>query len=470
MIQTQFKKTIQIVRSDNGGEYVNSQMKLFFQTKGIVHQTTCPHTPEQNGVAESQNRILLEMTRALIIESHVLKMFWPEALAITTYLLNRLPTKILKLKTPLETLEEYTEIPPILTLQPKTAYATVRKEAAHQNILGATSNESQGIATGLIVDSSETEGVGLAIKGYRRNDGKKPFVKEDKSHLTCEECGMTKHTKEQCFRIFGYPNWWTDGHKKGTKNLNRRRRRKGFPTIQPSTSNKENTEKGFGGLAAAGNNEKERDFFVTECICLTLLQEHVLLVPKPLDLWILAVLVLLVPEPLNLWILAVLIYTNADWAGDKGTRRSTSGYFSLVGGNLVTWRSKKQKVVALSSAEAEFRGIAKGVAEALWIRKLLSEVGYPRKEVTRIMCDNKAAIQISKNPVQHDRTKHVEIDRHFIKEKLEAGIIKLPFVKSQDQLADILTKSVGAGTLQECLSKLNFGNPTIHRLRKLCQS
>nr|GEX90799.1 putative ribonuclease H-like domain-containing protein [Tanacetum cinerariifolium] len=101
-------------------------------------------------------------------------------------------------------------------------------------------------------------------------------------------------------------------------------------------------------------------------------------------------------------------------------------------------------VVALSSAEAKFKGIAKGVVEALWMRKLLSEVGYPSKEVTRIMYDNKAAIQISKNPVQHDRTKHVEIDRHFIKEKLEAGIIKLPFVKSQDQLADILTKSVGA--------------------------
>nr|GFC93478.1 hypothetical protein [Tanacetum cinerariifolium] len=68
------------------------------------------------------------------------------------------------------------------------AYATVRKEAAHQNIRRATSNESQGIATGLIVDFGETEGVGLAIKGYRRNDGKKPFIKEDKSHLTCEEC------------------------------------------------------------------------------------------------------------------------------------------------------------------------------------------------------------------------------------------------------------------------------------------
>ncbi|GKC71804.1 putative RNA-directed DNA polymerase [Tanacetum coccineum] len=159
--------------------------------------------------------------------------------------------------------------------------------------------------------------------------------------------------------------------------------------------------------------------------------------------------------------LNIQMYTDADWAGDKGTRRSTSGYFSLVGGNLVTWRSKKQKVVSLSSAEAEFRGIAKGLAEALWIRKLVSEIGFPPRGSTQIMCDNKAAIQISENPVQHDRTKHVEVDRHFIKEKLEARIIELPFVKSSDQLADILTKAVGTDIFHKCLSKLNFGNPTI---------
>nr|GFA60010.1 putative ribonuclease H-like domain-containing protein [Tanacetum cinerariifolium] len=94
-------------------------MKLFFQSKGIVHQTTCPHTPEQNGVAERKNCLLLEMTRALIIESHVPKSFWPEALATATYLINHLPTKILKMKTPLETLSEYTTIPQPLTLQPK---------------------------------------------------------------------------------------------------------------------------------------------------------------------------------------------------------------------------------------------------------------------------------------------------------------------------------------------------------------
>nr|GEW96639.1 putative ribonuclease H-like domain-containing protein [Tanacetum cinerariifolium] len=125
---------------------------------------------------------------------------------------------------------------------------------------------------------------------------------------------------------------------------------------------------------------------------------------------------------------------------------------------LADRNSKKQKVVSLSSAEAEFRCIAKGLAEALRIRKLVSEIGFPPRGSSQIMCDNKAAIQIS---VQHDRTKHVEVDRHFIKEKLEAGIIELPFVKSSDQLADILTKAVGTDIFHKCLSKLNFGNPTI---------
>nr|GEW03959.1 putative ribonuclease H-like domain-containing protein [Tanacetum cinerariifolium] len=94
--------------------------------------------------------------------------------------------------------------------------------------------------------------------------------------------------------------------------------------------------------------------------------------------------------------LGTQVYTDADWAGDKGNRRSTYGYLTLVGGNLVTWRSKKQKVVALSSAEAEFQGVAQGLAKALWIRKLLSEIGYHSTQTSKIMCDNKAAIQILK--------------------------------------------------------------------------
>jgi hypothetical protein len=126
----------------------------------------------------------------------------------------------------------------------------------------------------------------------------------------------------------------------------------------------------------------------------------------------------------------------------------------FVGGNLVTWRSKKQKVVALSNAEAEFRRMAKGLCELLWIKRLLAELGFTPNSKMELFYDNKAAIAISHNPVQHNRTKHVEVDQHFIKENLEEKIIRFPFVKSEDQLADILTKVVSSKKFYNSLNKL----------------
>ncbi|KAM2959955.1 hypothetical protein FF1_029709 [Malus domestica] len=149
-------------------------------------------------------------------------------------------------------------------------------------------------------------------------------------------------------------------------------------------------------------------------------------------------------------------FTDADWAGSVGDRRSTSGYFTFVGGNLVTWRSKKQKVVSRSSAEAEFRGMAHGICELLWLRKLLEGLGFKPKETMRLYCDNKSARDIADNPVQHDRTKHVEVDRHFIKEKLERKIVSIPFVSSDKQLADVLTHAVCSREFDDSLVKLGM--------------
>ena len=108
-------------------------------------------------------------------------------------------------------------------------------------------------------------------------------------------------------------------------------------------------------------------------------------------------------------------YTDAGQAGSIDDRCSTSGYFTFIGGNLVTWRSKKQDIAAKSSAEAKYRGMAKGICELLWLKMMLEELKVTKEEPMKLFYDNKAAINISHNPVHHDRTKHVEIDRHFVK-------------------------------------------------------
>ena len=154
--------------------------------------------------------------------------------------------------------------------------------------------------------------------------------------------------------------------------------------------------------------------------------------------------------------LSVEGYTDADSTRNVLDRKSTSGYFTFVGGNLVTWRSKKQKVVALSSAEAEFRGMGKGLCELLWLKRLLMEIGFGPSMEMNLFCDDKATIDISQNPIHHDRTKHMEVDSHFIKQNLEEKIIRFSFVKSEDQLVDILTKAVSSKNFRELLDKLGI--------------
>ncbi|KAM1644976.1 hypothetical protein EV2_006670 [Malus domestica] len=150
--------------------------------------------------------------------------------------------------------------------------------------------------------------------------------------------------------------------------------------------------------------------------------------------------------------------TDADWAGNITDQRSTSGYFTFIAGNLVTWRSKKQNVVARSLAEAEYRGMTHGICELLWLRILLTEIGFKPKGSMLLYCDNQATRELANNLVQHDKTKHVEVDRHCIKEKLDVKLVDIPFVKTKEQLADILTHAVSARRFQDSLDKLGLGD------------
>ncbi|XP_075498838.1 uncharacterized protein LOC142537165 [Primulina tabacum] len=154
----------------------------------------------------------------------------------------------------------------------------------------------------------------------------------------------------------------------------------------------------------------------------------------------------------------IQMFVDADYAGSPIDRRSTSGYCSFVWGNLVTWRSKKQNVVARSSAEAELRSVALGTCEGLWIKMFLKELELEALGPIREFCDNNAAISIIHNPVHHDKIKHVEVDRHFIKEKIDQGILAVKHIPTEEQTTDILTKALFKPTFQKFVTKLGMYN------------
>lgn len=155
---------------------------------------------------------------------------------------------------------------------------------------------------------------------------------------------------------------------------------------------------------------------------------------------------------------ALNVYCDADWATCPMTRKSVSGFFVKLGGSLISWKSKKQNTISRSSAEAEYRSMASATAKVVWLVGLFAELNWKLTLPVKLFCDSKAAIQIAANPIYNERTKHIEIDCHFIREKIQKGIIQTEHVRTDHQLADILTKGLGHTQRDFLLSKLGVFN------------
>ena len=135
-------------------------------------------------------------------------------------------------------------------------------------------------------------------------------------------------------------------------------------------------------------------------------------------------------------------YADADWAGDRATRKSTSDYAFIIGNLCITWRSKHQSIIALSSIEAEYVPHSHATQKAVWLRELLKNIGFKQTEPTKLYEDNQCAIGLSKNLKPNSRTKHIEIKFHYARKAVEDNIVDVQYCPTEQMIADIFTESL----------------------------
>lgn len=153
-----------------------------------------------------------------------------------------------------------------------------------------------------------------------------------------------------------------------------------------------------------------------------------------------------------------LFLSDSDWGACLDSRRSISGYVLLLGKTPVSWKSKKQGTISKSSSEAEYRAMSSAASKVTWLVRLLEELGINNLNPITLHCDNQSAIHIAKNPVHQERTKHIEIDVHFTRDKVLEGLLQIFYLPTTSQIADKFTKILPSAQFNELLSKLGMTN------------
>ncbi|GKB04098.1 hypothetical protein Tco_0832241 [Tanacetum coccineum] len=166
--------------------------------------------------------------------------------------------------------------------------------------------------------------------------------------------------------------------------------------------------------------------------------------------------------------IALTAFAYADHTGCQDTKRSTSSSMQLLGDRLVSWSSKKQKSTTISSTKAEYIALSGCCAQILWMRSQLTDFGLGINKIP-LYCDNKSVISLCCNNVQHSRSKHINIEYHFIKEQVENGVVELYFVRTEYQLTDIFTKALGRERLDFLINKLGMRSMSTETLKRLAK-
>jgi hypothetical protein len=149
-------------------------------------------------------------------------------------------------------------------------------------------------------------------------------------------------------------------------------------------------------------------------------------------------------------------YSNFDWVGDLDDRKSTTGYAFSIGSRIVSWSSKKQPIVSLSSTEVEYKALCSATCEAIWLRCILEDMGERKGVPTTIKCDNQSSMKLENNPIYHARSKHIETQHHFVREKIQSKEIDLMYCNTNENMDDIFTKPLGKTKFVICRDMLGI--------------
>ncbi|GJZ18865.1 integrase, catalytic region, zinc finger, CCHC-type containing protein [Tanacetum coccineum] len=406
-IQVGLNKTVRNIHTDNGTEFVNKDLIDYYECVSIFHQKKILSTPQQNDVVERRNCTLVEAARTMLIFSKALMFLWAEAVATACYTQNRSLIHTRHCKTPYELVH---------AKKPDLTFFIVFGALCYPT------NDSEDLGK-----LQPTTDIGIFLTEQmapvQLSTGLAPtFVTHGQISL-----GLVPNPVPTAPYKFGIDSC--------------------DPVDTPMVDRLKLDEDPLGIPV----DQTRFHSIVGSLMYLTASRlDHVLA-----GLWY--------PKDTAM---ALTAYADADHAGCQDTRRSTSGSAEFLGDKLVSWSSKKQKITAISTTEAEYIAMSGCYAQILWMRSQLTDYSFVFNKIP-LYCDNRSAIALCCNNVQHSRSKHIYIRHHFIREQVEKGVVELYFVTTDYQLADIFTKALPRERFEFLLSRLGMKSMSPETLKRL---
>ncbi|KAK2981153.1 hypothetical protein RJ640_013475 [Escallonia rubra] len=420
LVKNQSGYQIKAMRSDRDGEFRSKEFKAFCEENGICRPLTIPYSPQQNGVVERKNRSILNMTRSMLKSKNLPKEFWAEAVDCASrfkrgYKLYNSVDKKMKVSRD-------------VTFDEKSSWDWTdrdKEQYMFDDFKKEMTKEFEITDIGLM-----SYYLGIEVK--QRYDGifisQEAYTKEVLKRFNMENCNPISIPIQVEKKL--------SRHVKGGP-IDRTLFRSLVGSLRYLTCTRPDILYAVGYISRYMENPTTCHFKVSKRILRYL--------KGTIDLG------KFYPSPGDMKLVG---YSDSDWVRHVDDRKSTTGFIFYFGETAFTWTSKKQSIVTLSTCEAEYVAATSIVCHAIWLRSLLKELSFIQDESTQISVNNKSAITLAKNPVFHDRSKHIDTRYHFIRESIAKKEVQVKFVKSEDQVADIFTKPLNREVFEKLQSRL----------------